>query len=77
MFERLYFHEVTLQYSSKKCNHQLVRKKIFQTKEDFISCSKLKINELWHCPNRSDNVYFTSNEQSSIGFTAAYYTCRT
>ena len=41
MFERLYFHEVTLQYLVKKHNEQLVRKKtkwIFQTKKDFITC---------------------------------------
>ena len=75
MFERLYFHEVTLQYLVKKCNEQLVRKKMkltLQTKKDFITCSKLIINELLRCPTRSDNLYFANNEQASLAFTAAF-----
>ena len=36
---------------------------IFQTKKDFITCSKLIINELGGSPIRSDNVYFVNNEQ--------------
>ena len=75
MFERLYFHEVTLQYSSKKVQSTTVKKKgnkIFQTKKDFINCSKLTINELGCCRTRSDNVYFAKDEQTSFVFTAAF-----
>ena len=38
---------------------------MFQTKKDFITCSKLIINELGGSPIRSDNVYFANNEQAS------------
>ena len=41
-------------------------KSIFQTKKDFITCSKLIINELGHCATRSDNAYFDNNEQASL-----------
>ena len=74
MFERLYFHEVTLQYSSKKVQSTTGKKKVkqlFQTKKDFIACSNLIINELGCCPTRSDNVYLANNEQTSLAFTAA------
>ena len=31
------------------------------------------INEIGHCPTRSDNVYFATNEQASLAvFTAAF-----
>ena len=43
---------------------------MFQTKKDFINCSKLIINELGRCPTISDNVYFANNEQASLAFTA-------
>ena len=46
-------------------------KQIFQTKKDFITCSKLIVNELRSCPTKSDNVYFANNEQASLAFTAA------
>ena len=46
-------------------------KKIFKTKKGSITCSKLMINELAGSPTRSENVYFTNNEQTSIAvFTA-------
>ena len=46
---------------------------MFQTKKDFITYSKLIINELWRCPTRSDNVYSDNNEQVSLGaFTALF-----
>ena len=35
---------------------------MFQTNKDFITCSKLIINELGGFPIRSDNVYFANNE---------------
>ena len=48
-------------------------KKIFQTKKYFITCSKLIINELGRCSTKSNNVYFTDNEQDSLAvFTAAF-----
>ena len=75
MFERLYFHEVTLQYSSKKVQSTAGKKKVkqtFQTKKDFITCSKLIINELGRCLTRSDNVYFSNNEQTLLLFNAAF-----
>ena len=76
MFVRLYFHEVTPQYSCKKVQSTNGKKKvkqIFQTKKDFITCSKLITNELRRCPTRSDNVYFANNEQASLAiFTAAF-----
>ena len=43
---------------------------MFQTKKDFITCSKLIINELGRCPTLPDNVYFADNEQASPAFTA-------
>ena len=48
-------------------------KYIFQTKKDFITCSKLINNELVNCPTRSDNLYFANNEQGSLAFIAAFY----
>ena len=46
-------------------------KEIFQTKKDFITCSKLIINKLGRSPTRSDNIYFANNEQASLAvFTA-------
>ena len=47
-------------------------KKIFQTKKDFTTCSKLIINELVRCPTKSDNVYFANNEEATLAFTAAF-----
>ena len=47
-------------------------KEIFQTKKDFITCSKLIINELVLCPTRSHSLYFASNEQASLAFTDAF-----
>ena len=76
MFERLYFHEVTLQYSSKKVQTTTGKKnvkRIFQTKKHFITCLKLIINELGRCPVRADNVYFANDVQASLAvFTAAF-----
>ena len=46
---------------------------IFQTKIDFVTCSKLIINELARCATRSDHVHFANNEQTS--FTAAFICC--
>ena len=45
---------------------------MFQTKKDFITCSKLIINELKFCPTRSNNVYFANNEQASLAFTDVF-----
>ena len=50
----------------------LEKKKIFQTKKDFITCSKLIINELGRCQTRSDNAYFANNEQAWLACTAAF-----
>ena len=76
MFQRLYFHEVTLQYICTKVKSTTSIKKvkqIFQTKKDFITCSKLIINEIWRCPTRSDNVYFANNGLTSLAvFSAAF-----
>ena len=44
---------------------------MFQTKKDFITCSKLMINELARSSTRSENVYFANNEQASV-FTAVF-----
>ena len=41
-------------------------KQIFQTKQGFITCSKLIINELGRCPTRSKNVSFAINKQALI-----------
>ena len=43
-------------------------KKIFQIKKDFITCSKLIINELGGSTTRSDNVHFANNEQALLVF---------
>ena len=51
----------------KKCS-QPKKWKIFQTKKDFITYSKLIINELGGSPIRSDNFYFANNEQASLAF---------
>ena len=32
----------------------------------------LIINELRHCPTRSDNVYFANNEQASLALISAF-----
>ena len=47
-------------------------KQIFQIKE-LKTCLKLIINELARFPIRSDNVYFTSNEQVSIAVCTAMF----
>ena len=46
-------------------------KKIFQTKKDFITCSKLIINELEHCHTRSDKIEITNIEELLAVHTAA------
>ena len=46
---------------------------MFQTKKDFITCSKLMINELARSSTRLENVYFANNEQASVAvFTAVF-----
>ena len=46
---------------------------MFKTKKASITCSKLMINELAGSSTRSENVYFTNNEQGSIAvFTAVF-----
>ena len=55
---------VNLQCSYKKVQSTKKVKQIFQTKKDFITCSKLIINELGGSPIRSDDVYFANNEQA-------------
>ena len=40
--------------------------------KDFITCSKLIINELGLCPTRSNNVYFPNNEQASLAITDGF-----
>ena len=46
---------------------------MFKTKKGSITFSKLMINELVSSPTRSENVYFTKNEQASIAvFTAVF-----
>ena len=45
---------------------------ILQTKKDFITCSKLITHELGRFPTRSENVYFASNKEASLSFTAAF-----
>ena len=47
-------------------------KQIFQTKNDFLTCSKLITNELEGSPIKSDNVYFANNEQGSLVFFIAH-----
>ena len=47
-------------------------KQIFQTKKDFVTCSKLIIIGLDNYPTRSDNLSFANNEQASFAFTAAF-----
>ena len=41
-------------------------KQIFQTKKDFITSSKLIINELVGSPIRSENAYFANKEQTAF-----------
>ena len=48
-------------------------KKIFKTKKGSITCSKLIIDELAGSPTRSENVYFTNNEQASIAYFTAVF----
>ena len=47
-------------------------KEIFPTKEDFITCSKLIVDEHLGSPIRSDNVYFANSEQTSLVFFIAH-----
>ena len=47
-------------------------KRIFQIKKDFITCSKLIVNELGGSSTRSDNVYFANNEQELLVFFVAH-----
>ena len=47
-------------------------KEIFPTKEDFITCSKLIVDEHLGSPIRSDNVYFANSEQTSRVFFIAH-----
>ena len=44
-------------------------KQLFQTKKDFIACSKLIINEFGLCLTSSNNIYFANDEQVSLAFT--------
>ena len=39
---------------------------MFQTEKDFITCSKLIINELGGSQIRSHNVYFPNSEPASL-----------
>ena len=48
-------------------------KQIFQTKKNFITCSKLIINELRRCRTRSDNAYFANNEQALLAIITAVF----
>ena len=60
---------------SKKVQSTTGKKKVklmLQTKKDFITYSKLIINELVRCPTRLDNVCVANNEQASPAFTAAF-----
>ena len=75
MFERLYFHEVTPQYSSKKVQSTAGKNKreiIFSNQGRSYTCSKVVINEPGRCPTKSDNIYFANNEQALLAFTAAF-----
>ena len=45
---------------------------MFQVNKDFTTCSKLIINELGSSPIRSDNVYFSNNEQALLVFFIAH-----
>ena len=45
---------------------------MFQIKKDFITCSKMIINELLRCPTRSGTLYFANNEQALLAFAAAF-----
>ena len=46
---------------------------MFQIKRDFVTCSKLIINEPGSRPTRSGNVYFANNEQASLAvFTTGF-----
>ena len=46
---------------------------MFQTKKDFITCSKLMINELARFLTRSENTYFTNNKKASIAVSTAVF----
>ena len=63
---------VNLQCSYKKVQSNKKVKQIFQTKKDFITCSKLIINELGGSPVRSGNVYFANDEQAALAFSIAH-----
>ena len=43
-----------------------------QTKKNFITCTKLIINELVRCSTRSDDIYFAHNEKKLLAFTVAF-----
>ena len=51
------------------------KKKTFQTKKGFITCSKLMINEITRSPTRSKNIYFVNNEQALIAVFIAVLIC--
>ena len=62
---------VNLQCSYKKVQSTKKVKQIFQTKKDFITSSKLIINELVGFPIRSENIYFADKEQTAFFITHA------
>ena len=46
---------------------------MFQNKKGFMTCSRLKINDLGRCPTKSNNVCFANNEQAQPAiFTAVF-----
>ena len=46
---------------------------MFKTKNDFITCSKILINELGRSPTKSEKVRLANNKQASIAvFTAMF-----
>ena len=46
---------------------------MFQNKKGFITCSRLKINELGRCPTKSNNACFADIEKASSAiFTAVF-----
>ena len=47
-------------------------KQIFQTQKNFITCSKLIINEVGCCLTRADNVYFAVNDQTPLVFSDVF-----
>ena len=89
MFERLYLHDVTLQYSCKKVQSTTGKKKNeinisnygdinlhVQTKIDLITRLKQIINEFGRRQTGSDNFYFTNNKEALLAvLTTAGFFC--